>query len=103
MNGENSVRIGRENIVGIGDGQCLLGQPVGEIFTMGREKFRINRCVSHVLSLFFKVASRQYLTCRTDKDLQIDHLPTKLANFRNSSETRSGNAMRENAFDLKKA
>ena len=50
MNWKSPVRIGWQDIVGIGDGQCLGRQPIREIFTMDREKFGIDRYVTHGLA-----------------------------------------------------
>ena len=50
MNGKSPVRIGWQDIVGIGDRQCLSRQPIREIFTMDREKFGIDGYVAHELA-----------------------------------------------------
>ena len=54
MNWKSPVRIGRQDIVGIGDRQCPSRQPIREIFTMGREKFGVDRCVAHGLAYLFE-------------------------------------------------
>ena len=50
MNWKSPVRIGRQDIVGIGDGQCPSRQPIREIFTVGREKFGVDGYVAHELA-----------------------------------------------------